>query len=107
VSAIHIAKAAGARGTATDISEEKLSMARRLGADVVLNASEDGTTQRIYDETQGGADVSVDALAIKETCLNAIASLRKRGRHLQLELPTESGHVAPSRFQSMISLERN
>ena len=46
--------------------------------------------------THGGADVSVDALGIAVTCRNAVLSLRKRGRHIQIGLTTqgEKGEVA-------------
>jgi alcohol dehydrogenase len=38
--------------------------------------------------TDGGAAVSVDALGIKATCQNAVNSLRKNGRHVQIGLTT-------------------
>jgi alcohol dehydrogenase len=46
--------------------------------------------------TDGGADVSVDALGIAETCRNSVRSLRKRGQHLQIGLTssTEGGEVS-------------
>ncbi len=39
-----------------------------------------------HEETrhEGGAHVSIDALGITATCRNAIAGLRRRGRHLQI-----------------------
>ena len=48
------------------------------------------------DLTRGGANVSVDALGIATTCRNAVSSLRKRGRHVQIGLTTqkEKGEVA-------------
>jgi len=48
------------------------------------------------DLTNGGAHVSVDALGISTTCRNAVMSLRKRGRHIQIGLTTqgEKGEIA-------------
>lgn len=88
LSAVHIAKATGARVIAVDISDDKLEMARQLGAEVVLNARVNSPVEAIQDLTQGGSDVAVDALGIRNTCQNALASLKKRGRHLQLGLTT-------------------
>jgi len=46
--------------------------------------------------TDGGADISVDALGIAETCRNSVRSLRKRGQHLQIGLTSsaEGGEVS-------------
>ena len=46
--------------------------------------------------TKGGADVSVDALGISATCVDAILSLRKFGRHVQIGITTkqEAGYIS-------------
>jgi propanol-preferring alcohol dehydrogenase len=48
------------------------------------------------DITKGGADVAVDALGIAETCVNAMLSLAKSGRHLQIGITTknEAGYIS-------------
>lgn len=87
LSAIMIACAAGARVVAVDINENQLSLAKKLGADVVLNAnkSEDVAAQ-VVDITSGGAQVSIDALGHPITCVNSIRSLKRRGKHIQVGL---------------------
>jgi len=61
VAAIQIAKLYGARVIATSSSPEKLSAARQLGADEVVNYNEPGWSQRVKELTQGkGADAVVD-----------------------------------------------
>jgi alcohol dehydrogenase len=40
----------------------------------------------VRDLTDGGADVSIDALGSPHTCFNSIACLRKRGKHIQIGL---------------------
>lgn len=87
LSAIMIAAALGAKVIGVDISEEKLALAKAAGAHVLLNGKliSDIPTA-IMDLTQGGAHVSVDALGSKITCYNSIASLRKRGKHIQVGL---------------------
>ena len=87
LSAIMIAVALGARVVAVDLSEEKLKLARRLGASASLNAgTSDNIPSAIQDLTGGGAHVSVDAIGNAEVCVNSISSLRKRGRHVQIGL---------------------
>ena len=87
LSAIMIAKAMGARILAMDIQEDKLDMARKLGADVVFNSLEvPDVVSAIKDVTGGGAQVSMDALGSRQTCFNSIACLAKKGRHVQVGL---------------------
>jgi len=87
LSAIMIAAAMGAQVVAVDLTEEKLALAKALGAAVTINAS-GGTKvpQAIRDVTGGGAHLSIDALGHAVTAMNSVRSLRKRGRHVQVGL---------------------
>ena len=85
LSVIEIARCLGAQAIAVDIGEDKLALAEELGAVASVNAaSEDDPAAAVIELTGGGAQVSVDALGIQQTCENAINSLTKRGRHLQI-----------------------
>jgi alcohol dehydrogenase len=87
LSAIMIATALGANVVAVDISDDKLATAIRMGAVAGLNAKgKDRVADAIRDLTDGGAHVSIDAIGNAEACINSIASLRKRGRHVQIGL---------------------
>ena len=87
LSAIMIARAQGARIVAVDIDDAKLALARELGAEACVNANEsDDVVAEIHDLSDGGVHVSIDALGSAVTCANSIASLRKRGRHVQVGL---------------------
>ena len=87
LSAVMIASAAGANVVAVDIADDKLEIARSLGAAATLNASgSKDVVEEIMEITGGGAHVSVDALGSPSTCFNSIACLRKRGRHVQVGL---------------------
>jgi alcohol dehydrogenase len=89
LSAIMIADALGANVIAIDIDDEKLQMARSLGAAEVVNAAvEKDIVASVLCITQGGVHVSIDALGSPETCYNSIANLRKRGKHVQVGLLT-------------------
>lgn len=87
LSAIMIASALGAQVIAVDISEEKLALAKAAGAEYLLNGKlNQDIPAQILELTKGGVHVSVDALGSKITCYNSIASLRKRGKHIQIGL---------------------
>jgi alcohol dehydrogenase len=87
LSAVMIAGALGANVVAIDITPEKLAFAQSIGATATVNAVEtDDVATAVRDLTGGGAHVSIDALGSTTTCLNSIASLRKRGKHVQIGL---------------------
>ncbi len=87
LSAVMIASALGANVVAIDVTDDKLRLARSLGATAVVNAAEVADVAAVVIEiTGGGAHVSLDALGHPTICFNSIASLRKRGRHVQVGL---------------------
>ncbi|SEB37523.1 alcohol dehydrogenase [Nitratireductor aquibiodomus] len=87
LSAIMIASALGANVVAVDISEDKLALARELGATATVNAAAvDNVAEAVFDITNGGAHLSLDALGHPQTCFNSIQNLRRRGRHVQIGL---------------------
>jgi len=97
LAAVQIASALGANVIAVDIDAAKLEAARRQGAVVVVDArANNDPAGAIREITKGGADVAVDGLGIKATCRNALDSLRKRGRHLQIGMTSgaERGEIA-------------
>ena len=85
-----IANALGAQVTAIDINSASLELAKQLGAEFIINASNNTNVVEIIREiSKGGAHVSLDALGSQETCFNSISGLRKRGKHIQVGLMTE------------------
>ncbi|OYR75773.1 zinc-dependent alcohol dehydrogenase family protein [Halorubrum ezzemoulense] len=94
LSAVQIAAALGARVIAVDIDDAALSLARGLGADESVSLGslpeESSVPEQIRDLTDGGADISLDALGIAETCRNSVRSLRPRGTHVQVGLTTDA-----------------
>ncbi len=87
LSAIMIASALGANVVAVDIAEDKLALARELGATATVNAGMVAdVAEAVFDITNGGAHLSLDALGHPETCFNSIQNLRRRGRHVQIGL---------------------
>ena len=87
LSAVMIASAIGANVVAIDVTDDKLRLARSLGAAAVVNGAEVAdVVEAVVEITGGGAHVSLDALGHPTTCFNSIANLRKRGRHVQVGL---------------------
>ncbi|MGG7519088.1 zinc-dependent alcohol dehydrogenase family protein [Allorhizobium undicola] len=87
LSAIMIGAGLGAQVVAIDIAEDKLALARQLGAIATINSRDvEDVAQAVRDITGGGAHVSVDALGHPATCCNSISNLRRRGRHVQVGL---------------------
>lgn len=87
LSAIMIANAVGANVVAIDISDEKLAMARAMGAVATVNATKvANVVEAVTEITQGGVHVSLDALGHPTTCFNSISNLRRRGKHIQVGL---------------------
>lgn len=96
LSAVMIANAIGANVVAIDIAEDKLALARSLGAVATLDASRcDDVAAAVAELSGGGAHVSLDALGHPLTCVNSIKSLRKRGKHIQVGLML-ADHANPS-----------
>lgn len=96
LSAVMIGAALGANVVAIDIAEDKLALAKALGATVAIDSrSVADVSEAVREVTGGGAHVSVDALGHPQTCCNSILNLRRRGRHVQVGLML-ADHATPS-----------
>lgn len=93
LSAVMVAKALGAKVIAVDRNSAALAAAEALGADATLVADGRDIPAAVHDLTAGGSAVAVDAVGSEQTCADAILSLRRRGRHVQVGLlPPVDGH---------------
>ena len=100
-----IAAAFGANPIAIDIEEEKLALAKALGAVAAVNARQSDVVAAVREISKGGVQLSIDALGSHETCRNSILSLRKQGRHVQLGLLSGSEANPPLPMGAVISNE--
>ncbi len=106
LSAIQIASALGAQVLAVDVREDKLAFAESVGAHATVNAATSADVPAaIRDLTNGGPDVSLDAFGSSLTAYNSIASLRKRGRHVQVGLMVEEHRDAPVPMDRIVANE--
>ncbi len=93
LSAVMIARALGARVIAVDRNPEALAVAAELGAEHTVLSGEADIPATVAELTGGGSSVTVDAVGSEQTAADAILSLRRRGRHVQIGLlPPVDGH---------------
>jgi D-arabinose 1-dehydrogenase-like Zn-dependent alcohol dehydrogenase len=92
LAALLLGRALGARVVVADVVPEKLTFARDHGADAVIDARAPDALSRLRETTGGGAHVAVEALGLPETTANAMRSLRKLGRMVQIGMPA-GAHV--------------
>ncbi|WP_345544841.1 zinc-dependent alcohol dehydrogenase family protein [Microbacterium jejuense] len=93
LSAVMIAKALGAKVIVIDRHRAALDAASLLGADHTVLADGRDVSALVHELSHGGTHVSVDAVGSEQTCADAIQSLRRRGRHVQIGLlPPLEGH---------------
>lgn len=105
LSAVMIAKSMGAQVIAVDVKSDRLEQATKLGADEVIDANQCDVVTRIMELTETGVQVSLDALGSHVTCWNSIASLGKRGRHVQIGLMLGSQVDPPIPMGAVVAKE--
>ncbi len=89
IMAIAVAKATGARIVyGTDISDYRLDLAKKMGADVVLNPKRDDIDARILADTDGeGVDVLLEMSGAPSAIQQGFRLLRPGGEVAMLGLP--------------------
>ncbi len=87
---IAVAKACGAGPIiASDVNEYRLELARKIGADVVVNAAKENWIERVRDVTQGrGVDVVLEMSGNPKAIRDGLEGLRNAGRMSLLGLPS-------------------
>ena len=74
-----------------------------LGAEAVVNATAGDPVAAVRAATGGGADVAIEALGIATTTVNALKSLRKLGRHVQVGMPAGAHATMPIPMDAVYS----
>ncbi len=81
IHAVQMAKLCGGRVLAADISREKLEMAKKLGADEIIDSKEVDLTKEVSRLTEGkGVDAVLDFVASPQTLEAGLESLGRAGR---------------------------
>ena len=87
--AIGAAKYFGAKKIfAVDVFDDKLKIAKIMGADVVINSKADNAVSKIIESTDGiGVDVSIDYTGNGRAITDGLTVLRKGGTFVLVGLP--------------------
>jgi alcohol dehydrogenase, propanol-preferring len=91
--ALQYAKIFGATVAAIDVTDEKLELARELGADLVIDARNEDPAEVL--RAHGGADVAVGLAVDDKSYETAYRSLRRGGRLVLVALPAEGALSIP------------
>jgi propanol-preferring alcohol dehydrogenase len=98
--ALQYATIAGATVVAVDISADKLTMAKRLGADYTVNAAEEGPAQAI--QRLGGAHAAIALAVSPRSFEQAFGSLRRKGTLVFVALPADNDVSLPM-FETVLN----
>jgi propanol-preferring alcohol dehydrogenase len=83
--AVQYARIFGATVAAVDITDEKLQLAKELGADIVIDARSQDPAEILHQH--GGADVAIGLAVDDRSFATAYAGLRRGGRLVLVALP--------------------
>src|SRR5262245_48478167 len=61
---------------AVDLSDEKLAFAKKFGATIGVNASNEDPVQKVKELTNGGADFAFDCIGVKQTMEQIMPAVR-------------------------------
>jgi alcohol dehydrogenase, propanol-preferring len=86
--ALQYAKIFGAKVVAVDVVDEKLELARQLGADYTVNALTEDPVQAI--KALGGADAAISVAVAPKAFEQAYGSLRRGGKLVFVALPADN-----------------
>jgi propanol-preferring alcohol dehydrogenase len=98
--ALQYARIAGARVVAVDIHEDKLELARELGAEFTVNASTADPVAEI--QRLGGADAAIATAVEPKPFEQAYHSLRRGGTLVFVGLPAEN-HIELPIFETVLN----
>jgi alcohol dehydrogenase, propanol-preferring len=91
--AMQYARIAGATVVAVDVVEDKLQLARRLGAEYTVNAAEQDPVEFI--QALGGADQAICLAASPRVFEQSFASLKRGGTLSMVALPADNDMTLP------------
>jgi propanol-preferring alcohol dehydrogenase len=98
--AIQYASIAGARVIAVDLIDEKLELARELGAEFTINASKQDPVTAI--KALGGADQAISLAVSPKAFEQAYGTLRRGGKLVFVALPADN-HITLPIFETVLN----
>lgn len=98
--ALQYARIFGGETIAVDITDEKLALARELGADHVIDARDQDVAEEVA--RLGGADVAISTAVDNDSFRAAYSALRRGGTLVLVALPAEGSLELPV-FETVLS----
>jgi propanol-preferring alcohol dehydrogenase len=98
--ALQYARIAGAAVVAVDVTDDKLQLAKELGAEYTVNAALEDPAEAI--QRLGGADAAIALAAAPKPFEQAFSSLKRGGRLVFVGLPAENVMALPI-FQTVLN----
>jgi L-iditol 2-dehydrogenase len=105
--AIQFAKIMGAtRVIAVDVETEKLQLAKKMGADTCINATECDPVESIRKDTQHmGVNVSIETAGVSATQEQCLRITKEQGRVLYLGTAHKDVVIPPKSFECIVRKE--
>ncbi len=101
INVVQVAVAAGASVIAMDIVDSKLEMAKRLGAEHLINSSkkqDKAILKEVREMTDGGADVAIECIGNPKTIEMGPTLLRPGGRYIQVGFSPQAAPLNAGRL---------
>ena len=102
MSAVMGAKLAGARVVAVDTLDSKLEKAKELGADYVINATQDDPQLKIPEILGDGADYAIEFIGKVEVMAQALGCVRNGGLLVIAGMPALADMLTVPAFQFLL-----
>ena len=99
--ALQYAKIFGGAVAAIDVTDEKLQLAKELGADLVIDARTEDPASVL--QAHGGADVAVGLAVSDQSFAAAYAGLRRGGRLVLVALPADGARLSLPVFDTVLN----
>jgi len=98
--ALQYAKIFGGTVAAIDVTDEKLALAKELGADIVIDARHEDPAKVL--QSHGGADAAIGLAVDEKSFATAYAGLRRGGRLVLVALPA-AGEITIPVFDTVLN----
>lgn len=96
INVVQFAALSGAKVVAVDLSDEKLEVAKKLGAYAVFNAKEDKVEKAVRKAT-GGCDVAFEVIGKPKVMNQAMATLKTGGRFVMVGYSADDLQLSAAR----------
>lgn len=84
-----------------DADQERMEIAKKVGADLIINGSKENVVERVREVTDGrGADVIFEVSGVKTAFLQALEILGRKGQLTIIGVPTEPVEIVPQTLQN-------